>query len=419
MRLSSKDINKYLVYIILFFSVFDTARNYTYLPAAFGYIKEISIAIICFFMFRQKISFPDGFGKWFGIFFIYFLILSPLGFFNNLIYSKLRLLILFIKYLEFFLIFIIFYNLEKIANITYKKCISIYITMTIILLFINIIGYYIPNPIVSRTINPRLAQGFYNNRITVGQPPISVYPMILSFIYTLVHEKIGIKKYLILMCNMIGVLIAVSSTGIISILGVLIYYCLQGILKLRKRVRFTRKKLRLYIFILVFFSFAIYIFMSSSRFEVQKRFAAERIGRVINGTLEKDGALNIRTNNAETAIERMTLGQKLFGTGIYGYCFEDVPTNLENTYANLFAMYGLTGLSFFICMFIKNFIFLFKNIDKKTNNRNMCLTLILLNIVFLMHAYTLDVIGTITLSSGYAILYCFTMHEIQKKESSL
>jgi len=87
MSLSSKDINKYLIYIILFFSVFDTARNYTYLPAAFGYIKEIAIVIISFFMFRRKIYFPSGFGIWFGIFWIYFLIISPLGFFNNSIYS--------------------------------------------------------------------------------------------------------------------------------------------------------------------------------------------------------------------------------------------------------------------------------------------------------------------------------------------
>jgi hypothetical protein len=415
MSLSSKDINKYLIYIILFFSVFDTARNYTYLPAAFGYIKEIAIVIISFFMFRRKIYFPSGFGIWFGIFWIYFLIISPLGFFNNSIYSILRLLILFIKYVEFFLIFIIFYNLEEIANITYKKCICIYIVMTIILLFVNIIGYYIPNPIVSRTINPRLAQGFYNNRITVGQPPISVYPMILSFVYVLVNGKIGVKKLLILACNVIGVFIAVSSTGIISILGILGYYFLHVFFQLKKKNKYTRKKLNLYILILICCSLAIYVFMSSSNFEVQKKFAAERIGRVLKGTLEKDEALNVRTDNAEIAIGKMSFGQKIFGTGIYGYCSEDIPVNLENTYANLFAMYGLIGLSFFIIMFIKNFLFLFKTVRKNIDNNNIYLTLMLLNIAFLLHAYTLDVIGTITLSSGYAMFYCYMIRELQKR----
>ena len=154
--------------------------------------------------------------------------------------------------------------------------------------------------------------------------------------------------------------------------------------------------------------------MSSSNFEVQKKFAAERIGRVLKGTLEKDEALNVRTDNAEIAIGKMSFGQKIFGTGIYGYCSEDIPVNLENTYANLFAMYGLIGLSFFIIMFIKNFLFLFKTVRKNIDNNNIYLTLMLLNIAFLLHAYTLDVIGTITLSSGYAMFYCYMIRELHR-----
>ena len=415
MSLSSKDINKYLIYIILFFAVFDTARNYTYLPAAFGYIKEIAVAIISFFMFRKRVNFPKGFGKWFGILLIYFLILSPLGFFNNTVHSPVQLFIYFIKYLEFFLLSFIFYNLEDIANISYKKCITIYINMALILLFVNIIGYYIPNPIVSRHINPRLAQGFYTNRITVGQPPISVYPMIISFVYLLYDSEMGNKKYIYMMCNLIGIFISVSSTGILSILVILLIYIYILFIQFRKTIKITRKKLNTYLMIFLLFGMGIYIFMSTSIFDTQKQFAAERIERVINGRLEKDVSLKLRTNRAEMVVQKMSFEQKIFGTGIYGYCNDNIRGNLENTYISLYVMYGIVGISTFILMFIKNFICIFRINKNSKNIYNNCWALILLNIVFLMHAYTLDVIGTHTLSSGYFLFYSYMIHNIQYK----
>lgn len=415
MSLSSKDINKYLIYILLFFSVFDTARNYTYLPAAFGYIKEVAIAIISFFMFRKKVYFPKGFKKWFGVFLIYFLVISPLGFFNNTIHSLLQLIVYFIKYLEFFLLFVIFYNLEDIANITYKKCVVIYINMALILLLVNIVGYYVPNPIVSRHINPRLAQGYYANRITVGQPPISVYPMIISFIYLLYDSKMGNKKYIFMLCNLIGIFISVSSTGILSVLVIILVYMCIILKKIWKKIKITRKKLSTYFIIFLFFGLGVYIFMSASVFDTQKQFAAERIGRVINGTLEKDVSLNVRANKAEIVIQKMSFGQKIFGTGIYGYCNDDVQGNLENTYMNLYAMYGVIGLTMFIMMFAENFLYIIKISRKSKKIYNNSLTIILLNIVFLMHAYTLDVIGVLTLSSGYLLFYSYMIHDIQYK----
>ena len=79
-----KKINNIFLVILVFFMVFDTARNYTPLPRFFGFLKDIIIYYFFLYMFFMKnIKKPSnkicfyvllllvGIWSWIGLFNIY------------------------------------------------------------------------------------------------------------------------------------------------------------------------------------------------------------------------------------------------------------------------------------------------------------------------------------------------------------
>lgn len=391
----SLGLNDILLYILMFFGLFDTARNYTYLPVAFGYIKDISILLL-FFLNRKglKISFKQN--RLAGILITYALLVFLRGF----IYSSLNnwmIVVGIIKFLEMFLLMILFLNWEHIFSFPYERMIHFYAYAgTSILIFVNIFGYLVPNPVVSRYIwNGILAQGYYAGRMTVGQPPIAIYPVIMSLLYLMIFNG----NWMRMVVYLLAIFVSTSNTGLVSI-GL----CMAGLLLIK-----NEKKRNIYIALVVIGILCIYFLVIYGQTSIYLKniisIYKSKILKVLSG--EKDVGLAIRAVHGTAAMNELdNLIDVLIGKGMYGYYSVTNPYRLvENTYISIYCSMGLIGLFLWIFYFLKNLLVNFVLYLRTHNNKNLLLFLI--TIVVLCHMYTLDIPFCYTIYFSYALFYAF------------
>ena len=269
-------INQICWYILLFFGLFDSARNYTYLPFWFGYLKDGTIFLLIIFNLK-KIKLKKVSGKLFYVMFLIICALSFQGFFYSR-YNWTEVLIGIIKYMEFFFLILLFLNWDSVFSISMSKAVRQYVYIGVpILIAVNIIGYYIPNPIVSRTIwNGKLAYGYYGGRITVGQPPIAIYPVIMAYIYLLIYDR----NYKRLLIYLAAIIMAVSNTGLVAVVMVMsvIFLYEEFISKERKLSR------KYFYFLAVIIIGAFLIFpLFKERFSQQWELYQKKIIAVLRG----------------------------------------------------------------------------------------------------------------------------------------
>ena len=347
-----KDLNKLAVYIILFFTIFGSAYNYTYFPRVFSYLKDAAIILLFIQVVPNKnFKLPKKIGISFYLLFILVLIFSWLGLFNCTTHSKVEVVFIIIKYIEFFLTFFVFSNIEKINDLTLDKIIKIFLKMSVILLFVNIIGYFIPNPIVSINIHKYFGVG-YRNRITVGQPAIVVFPMILSLFYLIIFSEKQKKEKINIILLLIGIIISISTTGILSVLvGVLIlaFSSFKNAKKILKYAISSIVVIGCLGVILLNFSFFNNLFQS------QINLLRTKIVALYKDNI-RDLSMEIRDTKFDQVLENQKdFGERLVGVGTYGYNRNGIKVDsLENTFHTFLISYGYLGYIFYWSFLIFN-----------------------------------------------------------------
>ena len=328
-----KNFNNFLMYALIFFIIFASALNYTYLPASFSYIKDMIIFYFGILLVgTKKMNKPRNLGFSFYILFLLLATISWLGLLNNTENSPVAIVNIILRYLEFFILFFIFTNIEKICTVSYYKLIKLYISLSIILVGVNIIGYFVPNPIVSIYIDYKIGNGYYRNRISVGQPAIAVYPMIISFIFLLVYKKNTYTTMIMMIILLFGIIISTSTTGILSItISMIIFIFLNTDQK-------NRRKYCIFFIVLTILGLIILKIITSiptlnELYEKQMDLLDIKISALFNENIN-DLSMDTRKNKFEIISKNINNElQKIFGVGLWGYNANGINVgSLENTY---------------------------------------------------------------------------------------
>lgn len=218
--------------------VFDTARNYTVLPRAFGFLKDVIIyfwAILL--LFKGKFEYPRlGYSFYFLV--ILFMIWSWIGVFYPY-KSILETVIFIVKNAEWIVLFFVFYNYRSFFSISYEKAIKLYIYFSVALFFITLVGLFIPNPIIGKDIISENNENFpdYANRFSLGQPAVASFSQLVSAIYLLTRRTKSIVQVICMLVCMSGVLLSTSTTGILVLVCILILYGGYGVMLAPSRTK--------------------------------------------------------------------------------------------------------------------------------------------------------------------------------------
>lgn len=410
-------INNILMYVLIWFTIFTSALNYTYLPAQFSYIKDIIIFYLTFILIKKKIekkqlNKPKEIGKAFYILFFIICIISWLGLIYGTNNSSYTVVVRIFRYLEFFLLFFIFSNLEIICTVKYKSLIKCYIILSIVLIFVHLFGYFVPNNIVSIYIDNKIGNGYYRNRISIGQPPIAVYPMIISYFYLLIYKENSIKTVISIVLLLIGVAISISTTGVLSIILTTAIILIPLILK-KKNVK---KIICVATSLLLIIALGIIIIKNIPSLNNIYIKQTELLNIRISSILKNDNtdlSMEIRDEKYNMAKQNMdAVIKKIFGLGMLGYNGNEVNVgSLENMYRTMYVCYGVIGITIFIIFIGKHIILNLKNLKSYDG-----IFLLSIFIVFAMHCYTLEVLYLPTISYTLPLFYCYVRDKESKEE---
>ena len=225
MGIITKKINNIGLLVIVFFMVYDTARNYTHLPTTFGYIKDLIIYLWLaelIYIKTFKIPFHNlGFyvillicaiWSWVGVFY-------PVEGYS----AQVNPIIYILKQSEFFILLFVFRNYDCFFSCEYGKYINLYIYFSVLLFFITLVGVYVDNNIISKNIISENGASYpdYANRISIGQPAIATYSQIISFFFLLLCIPKTLPNLIMSLICLLGVLMSTSITGIMSVICLL------------------------------------------------------------------------------------------------------------------------------------------------------------------------------------------------------
>lgn len=412
-------INNVLMYILIGFTIFMSAFNYTNIPAPVSYIKDIIIFYFTFILIKNKIekkqvNEPKDIGKSFYMLFIIIILISWLGFIFGTNNTYWTITVRILRYIEFFLLFFIFSNLSSICTLEYRKIIKVYIILSVVLVFVHIFGYFVPNNIVSINIDDKIGNGFYRNRISIGQPAIAVFPMIISYFYLLVYNKNTKKEIITMIILLLGISISVSTTGILSIIFVTILILVPLIMKKKN----LKNVLIAFIILLILLIIGIILINNiptlNSIYEKQIELLSVKIRALFTDNVT-DLSMEVRKDKNDIATSNMNnIFKKIFGLGMLGYNSGDANIgSLENMYNTMYVCYGIIGITTFIVFLGRNTILSFKKIKTLDG-----IFLLALFTVFAMHAYTLEVLYLPTISYTIPLFYCY-INENEDKEGKV
>lgn len=400
-----KKVNYYLMEILLFFALFDSARNYTVLPSFFGYIKDICVYALLLLNI-EKIKFPLYLGKSFYIWMIIIIVFTPLGFLFCPTVFRSTVLIYCFKFPEIFILFLIFFNWKNIISVPLEKFIYQYVYGALLLCFVNIFGYYVKNPFISIYIGKFAGRELYRGRITVGQPAVAIFPVILAFVF-LVFFAHKVKDYFLLMIYLICIIIATSNTGIVSIFSVIIITFFSFLIQRKKvslKTIFTTGGI-----IIVMGGFLIYAYNYIEAFHSIVALYSEKILSYLHSG--NDLSMNVRKNNWNNALNSISGFNKIIGRGAMGYIATAKSTTLvENTYILTYVMYGVLGIVSMMIFFIQQ---LFKSIKNVMKRNKESLFLLCIIIVYLLHFYTLDLYLLFMLYFPLAMFFGYVSYKIK------
>ena len=369
-------------FTLCFWSLYTAALQYTPIPGMFAYTKELALLSLCFFSLLLPIrrQIMNQMDSWF-LFFIFCLILSipqsllTIGFdYNNTIYAE--------KYLQPFFALVVAMSFPIWTTIPLSRWIRWFVVMAHLLILLNIVGYFAPQ---SFFIHVNHIQ--YEGRISVGQPGVVAFPLLLALDYMLVIPKFNWKVMLSIFYLLFGILIMIPGTAIfIIIINIFLIILMRSHLK-------RDNALRLLLLLLAIGSVALAIgFLIALKGDVVKMALnlAEIKTKALLGLIN-DPSMNMR--DIKFSVVQKEMGLKiLFGTGLNTYTPYVLPlhwgVSLENMFRILLVNHGIFGLIAYVGWLFREVYVAWLH---RTQGRRRVLQIIVLVDFFIYH-YTLDVL---------------------------
>jgi hypothetical protein len=325
--------------ILLFFAVFDTARTYTPLPMAVGYLKEFSLvalAMICisFGSLRARRN------HWLLLYFLIVVLVGLIGFRFNA-----NDIILLEKYCQLPLGIFVFSQYESMTGKPIKSLVESFSIMACALVFINIFGYFVPNPILSIHLQ-KAGLATYVQRVSLGQPSLVSFIFNTTISYEAVFYK-GKGSFARLTILSVGLVIMVPGSGIAAmILNIFIIFLLNLFGPKNAHKGFIR-------WVLAFMSLGvsglIIVFMRFGKLmAVFFNLISIKLLTLIG--MHADPSLGMRDDKYNLAITGRQWYDFLIGNGAFSF---HIGESLENSIRTLFVAFGIVGVVSFICFLAK------------------------------------------------------------------
>lgn len=407
MGLVSKKLNNIGLIILVFFMVYDTARNYTHLPSVLGYTKDIIIywwLIELVYMKAFKLPFRSlGFyivlsmcviWSWVGLFY-------PVEGYD----AHVSPLIYILKQSEFFILLFVFRNYNRFFSRSYDKYIKLYLYLSVLLFFVTLIGVYVDNNIISKNIISENGASYpeYANRISIGQPAIATFSQVISLFFLLLCVPKTLPNLIMSLICLLGVFMSTSITGIMSVICLLTVIAVSSFI-----VGKTSAKIKIFALVVglvLAFSYFIQTDYFYNNFGIAYLMVETRIDQFLYGT-SVDPSMEMRVAQQEYVINALSnsLLGSFWGQGCNGAV-------IENSYYGVLLRFGLVGTVGF-CMFF------FSLIKKSIQVKSMFL--IAFVGIYLAHWYTLDVLYVPQLSYAFSFfwMYCLYHNDGQCKSNS-
>lgn len=406
-------LNRIALYVLLFFGVFDTARLFTPLPSFVGYLKEICIFFLFLQLLLQKIQFnvKSLYNQTFLLlFFISGICLFRGCFFSD--YFSTGLLIYQIKNLEFFLLFLIFINLHKIIpSISISEIVKIYILFSIILVAVNLVGVLVPNPICYKFIGRGLDSSMYTGRLSLGQPAMASFPILLSFVYLWMKGLYDKRTFAIAAIFLGYIFLSTAMTAYVITVCVIIIKLLIN-MKTHKGIKFNLIFVGLVLSFVVLGQLFLLDLFSHEQFDFQ--FLRARALKIIGIGRYEDSSMMLRTNYKKLILQKIVdQGAYLWGLGPDYY--NQIRTNfyavmpIENSYIDFYAKSGIVGLTSFIVFIVG----IFKGLASSLKSESRYV-LWGMSITFVLYGWTLPIFATYCMAFGFALFfaYCYLERDL-------
>lgn len=398
-------LNKFALLVLLFFGVFDTARSFTVIPAYFGYLKEIAIFFLFFQLLflhfsiprKKKILLP-------GIICIGIFSFNIIRCFaQNIFY--LESLIYQIKNMEFYLLFIIFFNLKKIVpSWNVDSFFRRYLFWAMALIFVNVVGCSIPNPICYKMIGRGVYRGtMYAGRFSLGQPAMATFPILLAFLHFITRKKLTYAAFGGAILCLTSIFISTALTAYVIIAAMIV--CVLFI-SLKQKIFWRKNLLRIIIGLLI-----ILVVMSlfGERISIRSDFLdlgllERRVNSMVGVAGVSDASMNIRSEYQKIILKSISTPFKLlWGLGPNYYInlhFLTIP--IENTYYDILAKCGVLGV-FAHLIFLTSFCIDFLQDFFRSKDFSRFLIGLGIFLVFLLYGWTIPIFGTFTMAFGLAL----------------
>lgn len=407
MGLTLKKINNIGLIILVFFMVYDTARNYTHLPQVVGYLKDL----IIYLWLVELIYMKDFKMPFHSIGFYIILLMCAIWSWVGLLYpiegydAHINPIIYILKQSEFLILLFVFGNYSNFFSQRYDKYIKLYIYLSVILFFVTLIGVYVDNNIISKNIVSENGAFYpeYANRISIGQPAIATFPQVVSLFFLLLCVPKTLPNLTMSLICLLGIFMSTSITGIMSAICLLAFIAFTSFI-----VGNASTKIKIFFVVIgVIFAFSYFVQTDYfyNNFGVAYLMVETRIDQFLYGT-SVDPSMEMRVVQQEYVIK--TLNDSVLGI-IWGQGCNGAI--IENSYYGILLRFGIIGAIAF-CMFC------FSLIKKALQIKSMFL--IALIGIYLAHWYTLDVLYLPPLSYAFSFfgMYCLYYNSRQYKSNS-
>lgn len=397
-----KRFNTFLCSLLFVFIALDAIKGYSPILAKLRYVKDILLLLIfCELMVYNWVNRCECTFSWYVLFFICTVIIGGIIALMNKPVELGSLLRVLFKYGEFCAIYIVGLNHKILVGEKYlKKVVKVFIVASTIILFLNIIGCYVPNPILSKGIRTPVNYNFpgYENRLSLGQPAFVVFPCIIAMWLIISNEGKSIAELMALFINGCCIML---STGITSIVAVAIGVGLSIVILLyKKRYSVLVRYLVVMFLVLVVVSL---LWFTVLRNENPFEFAKERIEAMILGRND-DPAMEIRGKQIEVSLQSLENKEEaennsasnlskvihcIFGFGMRSYAI--YFDSIENTYARQYIEFGILGVVAFILLLVVPLMRSVKKLFATKELYSFDFLVILLISTIGLYSYTLDI----------------------------
>jgi hypothetical protein len=354
--LYAKRFFTFLLYIYIFFIVFDGIRETLALPnfiflfsAILRDLALVSLFILCIFCNKKL--------KHFGQTTIYFLLLCSLPAIMAITISQEDFLLSLrgvYWYIRFGFLFFILINSENLNLNDNSKMIKYIIFLTLCLFGLSLIIYFkFPHLVYRR---------YFGNRAGLGNPGIQSCIYFISLVLCIQYEPFGkIVNIIISIVYIIALVLGVTSTAIVALLLLLLLLLFDP----------SKRNAAIRLIVIGIVCIGVFVFFYSTELKNIFDFFQHRWDELIQLFEKTFSFSNVKTkstsfNTREKQIQNFFINLRpiafLFGNGKFGINYP--KERIENLYFAVFHDYGIIGFIFLIVVLIRMFFLSIVNFIK-------------------------------------------------------